>query len=123
MDIAQLREKLRKRDEKILHDAHLRFQRNAKKDARVMIGDYCVLATLEHVSPSRLPVPTIRGEHFQPKPRIFKEHWLPKANSSEWNVRPNFMKAFEETLIFMADPRADLRRRHDFFDRKRDKKR
>jgi hypothetical protein len=98
-----LREKLRKRDARILHDAHLRFQRNSLADMRVMIGDYCDRTTHARLQ-QHLPVPTVRGEHFLPKPRIFKEHWLKKANSSEWNVRENFMKAYTDTLTFMADP-------------------
>lgn len=70
--------------ERILHDAHLRFQREMLRQDEAAIN-------------AKLPCPEGRGCHFR----------MAKAKTTfrpEWftSLRPNFWKAYFETLRYMS---------------------
>jgi hypothetical protein len=94
-------DKIRKMNARILHEGHLAYQRSELAFRKIQFGDSCDIKTRKIIHTNMLAIPSIRGEHFVPKPRVFKEHWLKKSASPEWNVRPNFWKAFEQTELFM----------------------
>jgi hypothetical protein len=88
--------------EAMLHQAHLRFQRNELRSSKVAFGDYSIIKTRKLVSPSRLPVSEIRGTRRE---RSVKErdvkceaHWF-------GGPRPRYYEALFDTLEFMRDVR------------------